>query len=180
LEEGDMKQIGPTAKCAPPLRSHREHSDLRNRLAEISTIGSDHSPSPLEMKSHRNFFKVWGGISGCQHLLSLVVDAAQTQNIALSPQLITELTSSNVAGRFGIANKGGIALGRDADLTLVDLNASEIVSPDALQYRHRQTPYLGRTLRCRVRRTILRGQTIFEDGKIVARARGHLVRPDRS
>ena len=126
------------------------------------------------MKDRENFFEVWGGISGCQHLLSLLL------NSDLRPNQIAQLTSENVATRFRISEKGGIALGKDADLSLIDPKADEVIAGESLFYRHRQTPYLGRTLRGRVVRTILRGQTIFRDGKLQARPTGKLVTPTRS
>jgi allantoinase len=174
LTEEDMERLGAVAKCAPPLRSDDEHRRLREQLRDLTTIGSDHSPSPPEMKQQENFFDVWGGISGCQHLLPLLIDAE------IPPAEIRRLTSVDVASRFRVRAKGAIAVGGDADFTLVDLNAQEVVTAESLHYRHRQSPYVGRTLRCRVRRTFLRGQTIFEDGKFAARSSGRLVRPDLS
>jgi allantoinase len=174
LTEQDMEQLGPVAKCAPPLRSNDERRQLRERLSDITTIGSDHSPSPPEMKQGENFFDVWGGISGCQHLLPLLIHAE------IPPDEIRRLTSGDVAARFRVNSKGGIVVGKDADFTLVDLNVSEVVTADSLHYRHQQSPYLGRRLRGRVTRTFLRGQTIFEDGKFSARSNGKLVRPDLS
>ena len=124
------------------------------------------------MKQRDNFFDVWGGISGCQHLLPLLIDAD------VSTEEICRLTSADVAARFRIRGKGTIAIGNDADFTLVDLNATEVVSAESLDYRHKQSPYVGRTLRGRVRRTFLRGQMIYEDGNFAARPTGKLVRPN--
>ena len=174
LTEEDMERLGAVAKCAPPLRSADEQGALRGSLGDITTIGSDHSPSPPEMKQRENFFDVWGGISGCQHLLPLLI------HIGISPAEIRRLTSGDVASRFRVSAKGGIAIGKDADFTLVDLNATEVIAAESLHYRHRQSPYVGRPVRSRVRRTFLRGQTIFEDGKFAARPIGQLVRPEPS
>src|SRR5208282_2828959 len=75
LTAADMEAIGAVAKCAPPLRTQAEQDHLwRGVLAEqVTTIGSDHSPSPPEMKTGSDFFKVWGGISGGQHTLPLLI-----------------------------------------------------------------------------------------------------------
>jgi len=172
LTEHDMEQLGAVAKCAPPLRSSGEQRQLRGRLSDITTIGSDHSPSPPEMKERDNFFDVWGGISGCQHLLPLLIDAE------VSPDEIRRLTSGDVASRFRLRAKGVIAVGKDADFTLIDQKTEEVIKAESLHYRHKQSPYVGRTLRSRVRRTFLRGQTIFEDGRFADRPGGRLVRPD--
>ena len=174
LTEHDMEQLGAVAKCAPPLRPTAEQHQLHDRLRDITTIGSDHSPSPPEMKAQDNFFDVWGGISGCQHLLPLLIDAEIPQDE------IRRLTSGDVASRFRVPTKGAIAVGKDADFTLLDLQAEEVIKTESLHYRHKQSPYAGRTVRSRVRRTFLRGQMIFEDGKFADRPKGRLVSPDLS
>ncbi|MEN3370762.1 MAG: allantoinase [Verrucomicrobiota bacterium] len=174
LTEHDMEQLGAVAKCAPPLRSSSDQSQLHDRLGDITTIGSDHSPSPPEMKQRDNFFEVWGGISGCQHLLPLLLDAE------VPPAEIRRLTSGDVASRFRVGAKGTLAVGKDADFTLVDLKADEVIRPESLHYRHKQSLYVGRTLRAHLRRTFLRGQTIFEDGKFANRPMGKLVQPNLS
>ncbi len=167
----DMERLGAVAKCAPPLRSDSERKLLHERLSDITTIGSDHSPSPWSMKDRQNFFEVWGGISGCQHLLALLLDSSIVR------ERIVDLTSRQVGRRFRLRQKGEIAVGTDADFTIVDPAAEETVSADSLRYRHRHSPYVGRKLRGRVVRTILRGQTIYHDGKLAAQPIGRFVRP---
>ena len=61
---------------------------------------------------------------------------------------------------------------------LVDLAAEAVLAADDLFYRHRLSPYVGRTLRARVVRTLVRGRTVFADGRIVAPPSGRLVTPD--
>jgi allantoinase len=179
LTADDVERIGATAKCAPPLRSSQEQDELWRCLlaGEIDTVGSDHSPAPPEMKRDTNFFKVWGGISGGQHTLSILLTEGHWSRKASLP-LLAGLLSTRPATRFRLpATKGRIAVGADADLALVALAGSFPVQAGELFYRHAQTPYLGRTLRGRVMRTFLRGATVFKDGKIVARGAGRLVRP---
>jgi allantoinase len=132
------------------------------------------------MKERTNFFEVWGGISGCQHLLPLLIDAAKDPGQEVTHEQIAAWTSGNVAQRFRIAGKGGIAIGQDADLTIVDPDDGDVITAESLRYRHRQSPYLGKKVRCRIVGTILRGQTIFHRAKIVARATGKFVRPQPS
>ena len=169
----DMERLGAVAKCAPPMRDVAERAALwaALRSGDIHTIGSDHSPSPWPMKTNPDFFKVWGGISGIQHLLPLLLDGG------LEPELCAALTARNPACRFGLRQKGELALGADADLAFVEMGGAHEVTAEELLYRHRHSPYAGRKLRARVRRTILRGQTVSLDGRIVGTPRGQLRTP---
>jgi len=179
LTEADVERLGAVAKCAPPLRSAQEQEGLWQRLlaGDLNTVGSDHSPAPPDLKRDASFFKVWGGISGAQHALSLLLTEGHA-NRGLPLPRVSALLAGNVAKRFNLpAAKGRIAVGADADLALVDLNEAFEVRAAELLYRHAQTPYLGRRLQGRVVRTILRGQTVFAAGKIVAHRPGRLIRP---
>jgi allantoinase len=178
LTEEDVETLGAVAKCAPPLRTPAIQDALWQSLfqGDISTVGSDHSPAPPEMKTDRNFFKIWGGISGVQHTLPLLFEGRERAGFSL-PQ-VAKLTSLNVAGRFRLPKtKGRIAVDADADLALMDLSQRFTVRAGDLFYQHKQGPYLGRTLTGRTVRTILRGSTIFKDGKIVGTNHGQLIKP---
>ncbi len=194
LTEADVEKIGALAKCAPPLRTKSAQDVLWRYLeaGHVSTIGSDHSPSSPDMKRNDNFFKVWGGISGVQHTLALLLtewraglrpgvfqNSADITEPGRRPalQLISDLLSANVAERFDLPHKGKIAPDFDADFALVDLSAQFTVAKEDLFYRHPQSPYVGRTLTGSVTRTIRRGKTIFKDGKIVNAGGGKLITP---
>jgi allantoinase len=176
--EEDMVRLGAAAKCAPPLRPAADRDALwqhmRNR--EIDMIASDHSPSSPDLKSDADFFRVWGGIAGVQSRLAVLLEAGHHQR-GLALPAIVQLVAETPARRFHIPNKGAIAAGYDADLTLVDLSHAGTLTPEELHQRHPQSPYVGSTFRGTVRRTLLRGQTIFRDGAIVAAQPGRFVRP---
>ena len=171
----DVERLGAVAKCAPPLRSEENRLALLDCVCRggIDTIGTDHSPAPMSMKTDPDFFKVWGGVASCQHLLTLLFD------LELEPDLIAKVTAGQVARRFRLplGKRGTIAAGTDADLVLFDPAGETRVAEDSLHYRHKLTPYLGRTLRGAVRRTILRGRTIAHDGQPVGESAGRLVKP---
>jgi allantoinase len=169
----DVEQLGAVAKCAPPLRTNQERLELWQALqrGEVDFIASDHSPSSPDLKERDDFFAVWGGISGVQSTLQLLL----THQDKLEPQRIALLTSTNPAKRFRLQGKGKLEAGFDADLTLVDLKESETLTKEKLFYRHKQSPYIGQTLKGVIKQTLLRGQVIFKNGKIVAESNGEFI-----
>jgi allantoinase len=173
LSEEDVLRMGAPAKCAPPLRPAEERERLVAEVVagRVDTIGSDHSPSPAHMKESPDFFTVWGGIAGIQSTLRVLL------TLDLPLRLITELVSENVARRFRLPGKGGIRVGSDADITLVDLSGATVLRVEELLSRHRLSPYIGRTLRGAVTRTLVRGLTVFQDGKVTGERPGKLIRP---
>jgi len=171
----DMERLGAVAKCAPPMRDPVNRDQLWRELVggRLDTLGSDHSPSPWVLKENADFFKVWGGVSGIQHLLPLLLDAG------LEPGPFARLAAENPARRFRLSHKGRLEPGMDADLVLVEKGPARTLSAEDLFYRHPHSPYVGRSLRVRVARTILRGRAVFCDGEIVSPPAGRLVKPQR-
>jgi allantoinase len=179
LTEDDVERLGAVAKCAPPLRTREVQEELWQQLhaGNILMVTSDHSPAPAEMKTSPDFFQVWGGISGCQSLLQLLLtDGYYERQLPLST--IASLTSASIADRFALGpHKGRIAIGADADLALIDLQESSVLHTDDLYYRHSHSPYIGKTMRGRIHRTLVRGNTIFLDGQFAPDIRGTLIKP---
>ena len=168
--EEDMERIGAVLKCAPPLREASERKALWRAVSrgDIDIVASDHSPAPPAMKQDPNFFRIWGGVAGVQSTLAVLLDMVPIERVAA-------LTAANPAARFGLVKKGRIEAGYDADFTLVDLNAPHTVTREGLFQRHGFSPYIGATFRGTVRRTVVRGRTVFLDGKIVVEGGGCFV-----
>ena len=167
--EEDVLRLGAIAKCAPPLRSAGECDALRRALldGQIDIVGSDHSPAPWSMKTGDDFFAIWGGIAGVESTLGVLLFAPLER--------IAAVAAAKPAARFGISGKGAIAVGNDADFALIDTGRSHAVTKESLLQRHGLSPYLGVTFPATLRRTVLRGQTVFSDGKIVSESPGRMV-----
>lgn len=178
FDEDDLERLGAVAKCAPPLRPRCEVERLWHAVerGEIQVIASDHSPAPAGMKSGDDFFRIWGGISGCQSLLTSLLSEGHIEREIPLPSLVSTVADAP-ASRFRIAGKGRVAAGYDADLVLVDLCERFTLRNDDVQYRHKHSPFVGMTFAARPRRTILRGQTMAIDGVVVGTPRGRLVTP---
>ena len=182
LTDEDVVRLGAPAKCFPPLRPEAARLGLWSALESgaIDTVGSDHSPAPPGMKRSGDFFEIWGGISGCQHgFVALLSEALSRGPAADALARMSAHLSANVARRFRIgATKGRLAEGLDADMTIIDTAGGHALSNADLLYRHRQGPYDGRKSSVRIARTIVRGRTVFAQGRIApGTPGGHFVRP---
>ena len=179
LDEDDLAELGAVAKCAPPLRAREEVEALWTevRSGTVELIASDHSPAPASLKTDDDALAVWGGISGCQSLLATTLTEGLARELEL--RQLADLLSAHPAERFRLPRKGRIEPGFDADLALLDLgDESELRAAD-LRYRHRHSPFVGRRLRGLVRRTLVRGQTVWRSGEAVGAPPSRLVRPER-
>ena len=171
LDEEQFVRLGPVAKCAPPLRSHSAVEGLWQRVlrGSIDYLSSDHSPCPPEEKLRGvdNVWVAWGGITGVQTLLPLIVSEGIHRR-GLSLERFVALTSTHAARIFGLyPQKGSLLPGSDADVVILDLGREWTVTESALLYRHRWSPYLGWKIRGWVDRVIVRGRTVARDGEVV-------------
>ncbi len=176
----DVLRLGAIAKCAPPLRNETERQALWQAVVQddVDMIASDHSPSDPELKERSDFFEVWGGISGVQSTLNVLLHHCDQQGLAL--EQVSQLIAANPAKRFALANKGKLEPSFDADLSLVDLNESFSLRKDDLFYQHKLSPYVGEQFKARVKQTLVRGQTIFKEGTINTQSKGKLLKPLRT
>jgi allantoinase len=178
----DAIRIGARAKCAPPLRDQSDVLELWKSLlgGDVSSIGSDHSPAPPDLKAGEDFFAIWGGISGCQHAFPAFLGALSRR----APDKLSDAAdwlSRNTASRFGLGKKGRIAPGFDADLSVVKFGEFPVVTAEDLRYRHPMSLYEGCRLTCRVTHVFRRGEAIVQNGVLVPPLRpGAFVRPDPS
>jgi allantoinase len=129
------------------------------------------------MKTGDDAFAVWGGIAGVQSTLAILLNFQNRTTVTL-PR-IAALTATNVARRYKIPDRGRVECGYEADLTLVDPDTTYRLTREMLLDRHKLSPYVGRGFRGVVHRTIVRGTTVFLDGKIVSKPLGKLVKPSR-
>jgi allantoinase len=178
--EDELDAIGLPLKSAPPVRSPADRDGLWRLVAagDLAMVTSDHSPGAPELK-RGDFFAAWGGISGCQSTLQLLLEAGHTVR-GIPLETVAALTAGAAAARFGLAGKGELAPGYDADLAVVDLGWAGSVELDDLHYRHRMSAYAGQPIRGRIVRTVLRGRTVYADGDFDPEPRGRLLIPGRN
>lgn len=182
LDEDAFARIGPDAKCAPPIRPRSLVEDLWSCVLAglVDCFASDHSPCPPEDKRQgdENIWQAWGGITGIQTMLPvLLTEGVHRRGLPLP--LLARMASANPARNVGLwPRKGHLGLGADADVVLVDLQRGWSLERDMLLTRHRASPFVGSAFRGAVVQTLVRGRPVYREGTIVAEAGyGQHLRP---
>lgn len=174
FDHQDFERLGPAAKCAPPLRSRAMVDELWQCVAEglVDVIGSDHSPCTWDEKEKGldNIWKAWGGIMGLQTMLpALLTEGFHKRGVPLTA--LVRMLCANPARLYGLyPQKGVLQAGSDADLVVVDLHREWTLTADQLFYKNKHSAYVGRTFQGKVVKTLVRGEVVFEDGKLVVEA----------
>ncbi|MER7998422.1 allantoinase AllB [Streptomyces sp. NPDC095613] len=147
-------------KCCPPIREAANQDALWQGLVNgtIDCVVSDHSPCTADLKTP-DFATAWGGISSLQLGLPAVWTEARRRGLPLRD--VVRWMSTGPAELAGLASKGAIEEGRDADFAVLAPEATFTVDPAELHHRNRVTAYAGKTLYGVVRSTWLRGSRIF-------------------
>ena len=173
------------AKVNPPIRPREDVEALWEAVLDrdVDWIVSDHACCAAEQKWSKsdpdNIWLAKAGFGGTEYLLSGVLSEGSRRGMSYNH--MAELLAWNPAQRYGLHNKGDIALGLDADLALVDPHESFVVRASESESAQGYTPFEGQELTGRVKSTFLRGQLVYHSGNIVGPARGqYLRRPTRS
>lgn len=169
------ERLGTYAQMNPPIRdeSHRLALWAAVRDGVIDVIGSDHAPHTREEKD-REYPDTPSGMPGVQTLATVLLDHVNKGNLSL--ERFVDLTASGPQRIFGIAGKGRIALGYDADFTIVDLNLSRRIDNSWIASRAGWTPFDGMTTKGWPVATILRGHIAMRDFAVCGAPQGQPIR----
>lgn len=168
-------RIGTYAQMNPPIRSGAHRDGLWDWLRQgvPDVIGSDHAPHTIAEKA-RPYPDSPSGMPGVQTLLPLMLNHVAEGRLTL--QRLIDLTSAGPQRVFGIAGKGRIAVGYDADFTIVDLKKRWTIEESWLASRCGWSPFTGMQLTGKPIGTIIRGHRVMWDGALAARAIGAPIR----
>jgi dihydroorotase len=163
------------AQMNPPIRGLEHREGLWRGIANgvVDVIGTDHAPHTLEEKA-RPYPASPSGMPGVQTLVAVMLTHVAEGRLTL--ERFVDLTSAGAQRIFNIASKGRMAVGWDADLTLVDLNARRILRHADMATRVGWTPFDGMEAKGWPMATIIRGQLVMHDGEVVAPSRGRPIR----
>ena len=167
----DVESLGPALKCAPPIRdpSSRERLWQHVLAGDIDLVASDHSPCTAEAKARgdHDIWEAWGGVTGIQSLLPVMLSEGVHRRGLRLPSL-ARLVAGAPSRLLGLwPRKGTISAGADADVALVALEREWTFEAEQLQARSGLSPYVGRSFRGAVVRTLVRGVTVFADDEFM-------------
>jgi len=167
--------LGTKAQMNPPIRDaeHRDALWEGLRAGTVDVMGSDHAPHTLDEKS-KPYPASPSGMTGVQTLVPVMLDHVNAGRLSL--ERFVDLTSHGPQRIFGIAGKGRIAQGYDADLTIVDLKAERAIEDTWIESKSGWTPFAGRKVTGWPVGTIVRGHCAMWQGEIAEAAHGQAVR----
>ncbi|WDR05118.1 dihydroorotase [Devosia rhodophyticola] len=175
LDETAYTRLGTYAQMNPPVRdaAHRAGiwAGVDNGVADV--LGSDHAPHSREDKA-KPYPSSPSGMTGVQTLVPIMLDHVNAGRMSLAR--FVDMSSAGPNRLFGIARKGRIAVGYDADLTIVDLRRTETITNDWVASKTGWTPYDGVSVTGWPVGTIVRGQTVMWQGDLVTPSIGRPMR----
>ena len=163
------------AQMNPPIRGIEHQDGLWRGIEQgvVDVLGSDHAPHTREEKA-RPYPASPSGMPGVQTLLPVML--THVANGRLTLERLVDLTSHGAQRVFGVAGKGRMAEGYDADLTIVDLKARRTITHDMMATRSGWTPFDGFETTGWPMATLIRGRVVMRDGEIVQPGGGKPVR----
>jgi dihydroorotase len=169
------QRLGTFAQMNPPIREARHREALWKAVNEgiVDCVGSDHAPHTREEKA-KPYPRSPSGLTGVQTTLPLLLDHVAAGRTTL--ERLIDLTSAGPARIFGIAGKGRIAVGYDADFTVVDLKAKRTITNSWIASKTGWTPFDGMDVTGWPKATIIRGQIVMRDDALLGTPSGAAVK----
>lgn len=175
LTETDLREKKGVAKTNPPLRSHLDLRSLWDALKanRIDIIASDHAPH-RESEKEGDVFETPPGIPNLDVMSRLFLTLVNKGTISLFD--VVRLMCSNPSKIFGIENKGEIAVGKDADILILDMDKRDKIDVDEFYSKAKYSPFEGWKTVGKVDTVILRGEVAYEDGQFnIKRGYGKMI-----
>ena len=175
LDAADYARLGTRLQMNPPVRSARHRDRLWTAVADgvADILGSDHAPHTLAEKA-KPYPASPSGMPGVQTLVPVMLDHVAAGRLSI--QRFVDMTSTGPARLFQIAGKGRIAVGYDADLTVVDLKRRETIADAWIASRAAWTPFAGKSVAGWPVGTVVRGKRVMWEGELAASSTGVAVR----
>ena len=169
------ERLGTLVQMNPPVRDAAHREGIWRGIGQgiVDVLGSDHAPHTLAEKA-KPYPQSPSGMTGVQTLVPIMLDHVNAGRLSL--ERFVDLTSHGPNRIFGIAGKGRIAVGYDADLTIVDMQSRQTITNGWIASKCGWTPYDGVSVQGWPVGTIVRGAKVMWEGALVEAARGQPVR----
>jgi len=169
------ERLGTLAQMNPPIREGRHQEALWRAIDRgiVDVIGSDHAPHTREEKA-RPYPTSPSGMPGVQTLLPLMLDHVNAGRLTLAR--LVDLLCAGPQRIYGIVGKGRIAVGYDADFTVVDLKARREITAKWLAAKCGWSPFEGMTVTGWPKATIVRGAIVMREDELLGAPKGRPVR----
>jgi allantoinase len=164
----------------PPIRPREDVEHLWEAVlaGHVDWVCSDHAccshEQKVDPKRPDDVFVAKSGFGGTEYLLSGLYTEGRRRGLSLGR--MAELVCRNPARRYGLASKGDLAVGYDADIVLFDPDRTFVARAEESPSEQGYTPFEGIELTGRVETTLLRGEVIYDDGAVVGPPRGKFLR----
>ncbi|MCC7481969.1 MAG: amidohydrolase family protein, partial [Hyphomicrobiales bacterium] len=175
LSSDDYAKLGTLMQMNPPVRATEHQRAIWHALQSgvVDILGSDHAPHTREEKA-KPYPGSPSGMPGVQTLVPVMLDHVNKGRLSI--ERFVDLTSHGPARIFGIAQKGRIAEGFDADLTVVDLRKKRVIENGWIESKCGWTPYDGYDVTGWPQGTFVRGQKVMWEDQILGKAAGRPVK----
>ncbi|MGI6852861.1 dihydroorotase [Mesorhizobium sp. 1B3] len=174
LSADDYASLGTLVQMNPPIRGQRHRDGVWRGVTQgiVDVLGSDHAPHTLEEKA-KPYPSSPSGMTGVQTLVPIMLDHVNSGRLTL--ERFVDLSSHGPQRIFGMARKGRIAAGYDADFTVVDMKRRETILNEQAGSKAGWTPYHGRQVTGWPVGTIIRGKRVMWEAEIVTAGQGEPV-----
>ncbi|MER9301648.1 dihydroorotase [Mesorhizobium sp. M0293] len=174
LSADDYARLGTLIQMNPPVRTARHRDGVWHGIAQgiVDVLGSDHAPHTLAEKA-KPYPVSPSGMTGVQTLVPIMLDHVNAGRLTL--QRFVDLSSHGPQRIFGMARKGRIAAGYDADFTVVDMKRRETITNAQAGSKAGWTPYDGREVTGWPVGTFIRGLRVMWEGEITTPSQGKAV-----
>ena len=174
LSADDYARLGTLIQMNPPVRDISHRDGVWHGIAQgiVDVLGSDHAPHTLAEKA-KPYPASPSGMTGVQTLVPIMLDHVNSGRLTL--QRFVDLSSHGPQRIFGMARKGRIAAGYDADFTIVDMKRQEIITNAQAGSKAGWTPYDGKQVTGWPVGTVIRGRRVMWEGEIVTPSQGRAV-----
>lgn len=170
----DRAPAGVLAKVNPPVRPRADVEAMWEGIADgtIDTVGTDHVPRKRSTKEGKGIWASSNGFPGVATMLPILLDEGVRKR-GIAPARIAQVASANAARIYRMTGKGALAVGYDADITVVDPTLTRTVKPAALESFADYSPYEGMSFTGWPVATYVRGRCVMRDGAVLPHAREH-------